>query len=87
MSYLELAMNFPEWNFGQDAIRNALKRRGYSRHISWSKLPLTDAQKILRLEWAHQHLHYNLQDWAQIVWSDETWTGDGPVIMCILNER
>ncbi|KAI6248672.1 hypothetical protein HI914_02268 [Erysiphe necator] len=33
MSYLELAMNFPQWNVGQDAIRNALKRRGYCRRV------------------------------------------------------
>ena len=37
MSYLELAMNFPQWNVRVDAVRNVLKRRGYSRRIARNK--------------------------------------------------
>ena len=50
MSYLELSMNFPEWNMGQDAIGNALRRRGYSRHIARQKPLLSDEKVALRLE-------------------------------------
>ncbi|KAI6248813.1 hypothetical protein HI914_02569 [Erysiphe necator] len=37
MSYLELATNFPQWSVGEDAIRNALRRRGYERQIAQNK--------------------------------------------------
>ncbi|KAI0992023.1 hypothetical protein K3495_g16163 [Podosphaera aphanis] len=30
------------WSVGKDAIRNALRRRGYLRYIDQSKPPLTD---------------------------------------------
>ncbi|KAI1002155.1 hypothetical protein K3495_g6050 [Podosphaera aphanis] len=45
MSYLELSMHFDTWNVGQDAIRNALMRRGYSRFIPRCKPLLTDKHK------------------------------------------
>lgn len=31
MSYLELASHFSKWNVAEEAIKNALKKRGYSR--------------------------------------------------------
>ncbi|KAI0994851.1 hypothetical protein K3495_g13332 [Podosphaera aphanis] len=50
MSYLELAMNFHTWNVGEDAIRNALKRRGVSRHTARSKALPPNEHTKLRLE-------------------------------------
>lgn len=79
MTYLQLAMSFPEWNVGEDAVRNALKRRGYSRRIARSKPPLSDEHRRLRLEWAERHQSFSLNDWYHIIWSDETWINDGPV--------
>ncbi|KAI0996395.1 hypothetical protein K3495_g11785 [Podosphaera aphanis] len=38
------------WNVGQDAIRSALRRRGYLRYITRSKPPLTEQHKLLRIE-------------------------------------
>ena len=80
MSYLELAMNFPQWNVGVDAVRNALKRRGYSRRIARNKPPLSAEHRRLRLEWAERHQSFSLNDWCHIMWSDETWINDGTVI-------
>lgn len=49
---MELAINFPQQNFGEDATRNALKRRAYSRRIARKKPSLSDKHRRLRLEWA-----------------------------------
>lgn len=79
MSYLELALHFESWNVGQDAIRNALKRRGFSRYVARRKPPLTDEHTRLRLEWAERHFHFEFEDWCRVIWSDETYIGDGYV--------
>ncbi|KAI0999649.1 hypothetical protein K3495_g8548 [Podosphaera aphanis] len=34
ISYLKLAVYFQSWNIGQDATRNALKRRSLSRYVA-----------------------------------------------------
>ena len=47
MSYLELSINFPEWDVGQAAIGNALRRRVYSRHIARQKPLLSDENMAL----------------------------------------
>ena len=79
MSYLELSLHFHMWNVGQDAIRNALRRRGYLRYIARSKPLLTEQHKLLRIEWAHRHFRFTLEDWCNVVWTDETYISDGPV--------
>ncbi|KAI0998193.1 hypothetical protein K3495_g10000 [Podosphaera aphanis] len=81
MSYLELSIHFHMWNVGQDAIRNALRRRGYLRYITRSKPPLTEQHKLLRIEWAHRHFHFTLEDWCYVVWTDETYLSDSPQIL------
>lgn len=42
MTYLEVASNFPEWNIGQRTIRNALKQKGYARHLPQKRMPLSE---------------------------------------------
>ena len=32
---------------------------------------------IKRLEWALNHRHWTIDDWSQILWSDEIWVTDG----------
>ena len=79
MSYLEIAMNIPQWSVGVDAVRNTLKRRGYSLRNARNKPPLSAEHRRLRLEWAERHQSFSLNDWCHIIWSDETWINDGPV--------
>ena len=62
MSYLELVLHFESWNCGQDSIRNALKRRGFSRYVARRKPPLTDEHTRLRLEWVERHIHSEFED-------------------------
>ena len=72
MTFLELAMNFSECNVGEDTIRNALKRRGYSGRITRNKPPLSAQHRRLRLEWAERYHSYCLIEWCRIIRSDET---------------
>jgi hypothetical protein len=57
MSYQYLAtVVFTNWNVGEYAIRNTLRKAGYKRYIARAKPPLSKANKIKRLQWAHDHL-------------------------------
>ena len=77
MSYLELVYEFRFWKAGVYAITSALKDRGYYRHLSLEKPPLSEANKRNRFEWASERLHWTYNDWCRILWSDETWVTDG----------
>ena len=78
MSFLELSMYpFSHWNVGEKAIRNALIRRGYSRCISQRKPPLNDINRRKRLLFAQTHLSWTVEQWSQILWTDESWITGG----------
>ncbi|KAI0993989.1 hypothetical protein K3495_g14196 [Podosphaera aphanis] len=77
MSYLELGYEFSFWNAGKYAITSALKDRGYCRHLSFEKPPLSETNKKKRLECVSERLHWTYNDWCRILWSDETWVTDG----------
>lgn len=77
MSYEMLARNLQFPNIGRDAIRRELNRRGYSRRIALRKPPLDERTKVIRLEWAREHLHWSEEQWWKILWSDETWVTGG----------
>lgn len=62
---------------GADSIKRALKRRGYSRRIALRKPPISEANRIIRLTWAHEHVHWTKEQWYEILWSDETWVTGG----------
>ncbi|KAI1007939.1 hypothetical protein K3495_g279 [Podosphaera aphanis] len=76
MTYVEVACNFPDWNIGEQTVRNALQQRGYARRLPRKKPPLSERNKRIRKSWAEAHRHWTLEDWAQILWSDETWIND-----------
>ncbi|KAI0991116.1 hypothetical protein K3495_g17071 [Podosphaera aphanis] len=66
LSYLELVYEFRFWNAGVCAITSALKDRGYYRHLSLEKLPLSEANKRKQFEWVSERLHWTFNDWCQI---------------------
>ena len=87
MTYLELAVNFPRWNVDEDAIRNALKRKGYSRFIARIEPPLSVEHRRLRLQWAERNQALSLNDECRIIWSDVIWINDGPVNQVHVSRR
>ena len=53
-------------------ITHAFDIAGYSRYPSRYKPPLTDAQKLTRLEFCIQLLEKDSDWWKKVVWTDET---------------
>jgi hypothetical protein len=62
---------------GMHAIRNALRREGFSRRLAMRKPPITEQNRVKRLAFAHAHAHWTVEDWKQVLWSDETWITGG----------
>ena len=74
MSYQELGDLFL---VSADCIKRALKKRGYQRRVALRKPPVTEKNRVLRLEWAREHLHWTEEQWYSILWTDETWVNPG----------
>lgn len=62
---------------GEWAIRTAFKKEGFVRRISRKKPPLSEENRIKRLEWAKEHINWTDDQWDEILWSDETWAQPG----------
>jgi len=62
---------------GQYAIRTAFKKEGYRRRIARRKCPLTEENRMKRLEWAQEHMDWTDEQWDEVLWSDETWAQPG----------
>ena len=65
------------WNVGYHAIRAALHKEGYVRRVARQKPPLTEEQRATRLRWALEHQNWTWEQWATILWSDESWVNPG----------
>ncbi len=65
------------WNCGEYAIRYALRRAGYKRYHARRKPPISEKNRITRLNWARSHLGWTIEEWGKILWSDETWITPG----------
>jgi hypothetical protein len=44
------------WACGVKAIRSAFKKEGYVRRIARRKPPISEANRIIRLQWAREHI-------------------------------
>jgi hypothetical protein len=56
----------------KDCIKLTLRRLGYSRRVALRKPPIFKKNRVLRLEWAREHIHWSKEQWDQILWSNET---------------
>jgi hypothetical protein len=54
VTYVQLGDFF---HLSPSAIRSALRKRGYSRRITLRKPPISEKNKIERLQWAYEHRH------------------------------
>ena len=68
---------YPDNSISVEALRYALKKRGYKRYIALRKPPLTAKNKRERLQWALDHADWTINQWKLILWSDETWVTAG----------
>jgi transposase len=78
MTYLQIAEAlWPEGEVGAESVRYALHKRGYRRRFALRKPPISERNRIARLEWAREHIHWTEEQWYQVLWSDETWVTGG----------
>lgn len=77
MSFLELSTKLFDGAFGEYAIRSTLRRLGYRRYVAYRKPPISDKNRQLRLQFAYEHVNWTQDQWADILWSDETWITGG----------
>jgi len=66
--------------FGMWAIKNTFYRLGFRRRVARKKPLITETNRKKRLAWAQEHLDWLLEQWAKILWIDETWVTGGPHI-------
>lgn len=65
------------WHCSVYAIETAFKKEGFGRYSALRKPKLTDKQAATRLQWAKDHEHWTVEQWFQILWSDESWVQPG----------
>jgi hypothetical protein len=41
------------------------------------KPPISETNRVARLEWARAHVHWTEEQWEAILWTDETWVTGG----------
>lgn len=76
-TYKQLAEIFP-FSVMEYSIKQALKKRGYSRRIALHKPALSDINKAARLEWAREYLYWTKEQWFQSLWTNQTSLKAGP---------
>jgi transposase len=68
MTYQQLADTFyPEGEVGAEAVKYALKSRGYRRYVALRKPPLSEANRIARLAWANSHVDWTLDQFFGVM--------------------
>lgn len=63
---------------GYYCIRSSLRRFGYKRYVAQKKPHLNERAQRARLQFAHDHVNWTIDDWSHILWTDETWVTGGP---------
>ena len=77
MTYEELAHEFSQWGAGQEAIKNALDREGFSIRIAMCRPPISQKNRKFRLQFIIEHTGWTYHNWCKLLWSDETWVKHG----------
>lgn len=76
MTLLEVSVTLA-YNVGPGAIEHALKKHGYYRRLARRKPPISEKNRAIRLRWAIEHQDWTSEQWAKILWTDETWVTGG----------
>lgn len=61
-----------EFGISSSSILRILKKHGFSNVKVTRKPGLSEAQRKARLKFCKEHAHWTLEDWKNIIWSDET---------------
>lgn len=77
-------------NVSIQTVRHRLMEAGLMERRPAEKNDLTDARKEQRLKFAREHIHYDLDFWRKVIWSDEkTFSSDahGPLWVRRLSDQ
>jgi hypothetical protein len=58
-------------------VRYARRKRGYSRRVALRKPLISETNRLARLAWAQEHIHWTETQWDRVLWTDETWVNPG----------
>lgn len=72
MGFLELLTVLFAGTYGMWLIKHALYRLGFRRRVARKKPRITEANRKLRMAWAEEHEFWTPEQWAKILWTDET---------------
>jgi transposase len=57
---------------GMSTLRKELHELGVNSCIAVKKPFLSDIHKAKRLAFANEHLHWTIDDWSNVIWTDES---------------
>jgi hypothetical protein len=60
------------YDLSRETVRTVLKKAGYRKLKTTKKPGLTEKMKTERLQWALDHKDKTLEDWKNVIWTDET---------------
>lgn len=58
-------------SLSKPTVRKYLKGEGFFRFKARKKPYLTPKHKKDRLRWGKEHLRWTIEDWSQVIWTDE----------------
>jgi hypothetical protein len=61
-----------EVGISRQSVCRIMKKSGYRKVKSTTKPGLNEKQKEKRLAFARKYQHWTLEDWKNVIWSDET---------------
>lgn len=76
MSFQKLA-EVMDFGVKKQAIRSALLREGFHRRLAMRKPPISETNQKIRKAWALEHVNWTMEQWYEILWTDETWITGG----------
>jgi transposase len=53
-------------------VSSAFRRLGYRSYVATKKPALTKSQKEARVKWAKEHVNWTVDQWKNVMWSDES---------------
>jgi transposase len=77
MRWPDLAASLFNGRFTLWTVTHTLRRLKFRRRVARRKPPISEATRVARLQFATDHRDWTFQQWATILWSDETYVSHG----------
>ncbi|KAJ6781189.1 hypothetical protein PWT90_05966 [Aphanocladium album] len=87
MTYLDLSLQLFNNQFSPSIIKRMLYRQGFRRRVARRKPPISEKNRVRRLAFAQEHKDWSIDQWSQILWTDETWVAGGTHRQVLVTRR